>query len=302
VTQTARAVAVVERGGRILLIRRRRGKHVYAVLPGGGIDPGETAAQAVLRELDEECGLTGTIERVLFEGDHGGRRATYFHIVGTEGTPVLGGVEAFLNSRHNSYEHIWVRSADLHSVGLRPAGLRADLVEALWPTDVRPATDADWPVLERLWQLHRHDLSDTVESVPDAAGLFKTTRLTEYRDEPEHWAHLVLRSGLPIGFALVRRMGSGAHVLGEFFVVRAVRRTGVGRTAVRAVLETHHGEWMVAFQAGNVAAAAFWRSIAAEHFEPGWTEALEPVPGKPEVPADVWLHGSTRGTASGATA
>lgn len=288
-----RAVAVVERGGRILLIRRRRGTEEYAVLPGGGVDPGETPEQAVLRELHEECGLTGTIDRVLLEADHGGRRATYFHVVGTEGPPVLGGLEAMLHSTHNSYEHVWVRPADLVHARLRPPELRSELVAALWPVETRRLTDADWPVVERLWQLHCHDLSEFRESRPDARGLFRADRLADYRSDPDRFGHLALRSGAPIGFALVRREDDG-HVLGEFFVVRAVRRTGAGARAVADVLTAHPGRWQVAFQDENPAAAAFWRATADRHFAPGWTEHRTPVAGKPEIPHDVWISGMTR--------
>jgi 8-oxo-dGTP pyrophosphatase MutT (NUDIX family) len=129
--QPHRAVAVVERGGRLPLIRRRRGPLEYAVLPGGGVEPGETPAQAVLRELEEECGLSGTVARLLLEADHDGRRASYFEVVGTDGEPVLGGVERFLHSERNSYEHIWVRRSELADVRLRPEGLAPDLLAAL---------------------------------------------------------------------------------------------------------------------------------------------------------------------------
>ena len=47
--------AVVQRRGRVLLVKRED----YEVwdLPGGGIDAGESAAQAVVRETQEETGL-----------------------------------------------------------------------------------------------------------------------------------------------------------------------------------------------------------------------------------------------------
>jgi len=50
------ARAVIVEDGRLLLLRSRHGDHKF---PGGGVEPGETAADAVARELREECGLTG---------------------------------------------------------------------------------------------------------------------------------------------------------------------------------------------------------------------------------------------------
>src|SRR5687767_14499646 len=77
-SRVPRAVAVVERDGKLLVIRRHLDGRDYAVLPGGGIEPGESPAEAVVRELAEECTLDGKVERLLFEADHGDRAAAYF--------------------------------------------------------------------------------------------------------------------------------------------------------------------------------------------------------------------------------
>jgi mutator protein MutT len=67
----ARAV-VLDPAGRIFLQESRdpadASKGTWWELPGGGIDPGETSAQAVARELYEECGFKDVeVGEVLWE-------------------------------------------------------------------------------------------------------------------------------------------------------------------------------------------------------------------------------------------
>lgn len=60
-----RSIALVVRDGRILSVRTRRGGNDINELPGGGVEPHETPEQAALRELREECGLVGAVNRQL---------------------------------------------------------------------------------------------------------------------------------------------------------------------------------------------------------------------------------------------
>jgi 8-oxo-dGTP diphosphatase len=55
--------------GRILLLTHVREHGTYYVLPGGGVDKGETIENALVRELREELGAVCTVERLVAVGE-----------------------------------------------------------------------------------------------------------------------------------------------------------------------------------------------------------------------------------------
>jgi len=287
-----RGVAVVVRGAKLLVIARVLDGHEYAVLPGGGIEPGETPEEAAVRELAEECSMTGRAVRRLFDGDQGGRPASYV-LVEAEGEPVLGGDEALASSPDDSYRPLWATEPELQLLGLLPEGI-AELVAAeVWPLRVDEIRHDEWPLVERLWQLYQHDLSEFRHSAPDAEGSFVAGRLTAYRERDDRVGYLARRGNVPCGFALVHATGRGKPLMGEFFVTRSSRGSGVAAGFAREVLARHPGTWVIPFQDENPRAAAFRRRLAAEVLVDVAEERFE-VPGKPHLPPDVWMTGTTR--------
>ncbi|MEL7974718.1 GNAT family N-acetyltransferase [Isoptericola sp. F-RaC21] len=176
---------------------------------------------------------------------------------------------------------------------------------------VRRAVPADRDALERLWLLFRHDLSAVTGELPRPDGRFRDERLRSalehlgHDDPSADWrAYLATVPGgrpggpggtegppddRPVAFALVRGLGSPTRVLSAFFVVRAVRRSGVGAGVAAAVLRDVPGPWEIAFQDANAAAAAFWPRVAADVAGDRWTLTHRAVPGRPELPPDAWL-------------
>ena len=163
--------------------------------------------------------------------------------------------------------------------------------------DVRPATPADRPTVERLWLMFRHDLSEFrnggVSQLPNPDGTFRSERVAAaFGDsgEGDDWAPYLFWSGVhPVGFAFVRGIGGSTRILNSFFVVRGARRGGVGMRAVRDVVARCPGDWEVAFQDVNPGAVAFWRRVGEELAPGEWGEERRPVPERPDLAPDVWV-------------
>jgi predicted acetyltransferase len=89
-----------------------------------------------------------------------------------------------------------------------------------------------------------------------------------WQPDEARWPYLLLDgSGEPAGFALINTHSpTGAPVdysMAEFFVAPAKRSAGLGRAAVKSLLQSHPGVWELSAMQGNAASQRFWRSALA---------------------------------------
>lgn len=56
-----RVSAFILHKGLVLMVRQQRGHHSHWLLPGGGVEQGETLTAALVREVREECGLAALV-------------------------------------------------------------------------------------------------------------------------------------------------------------------------------------------------------------------------------------------------
>lgn len=155
---------------------------------------------------------------------------------------------------------------------------------------VRRAGEADRVVLERLYLMFRHDLSEFQGQLPRPDGSYRSDRLESVLTGDPNWAGYLFHTGEnPVGFAFVRALTEPVRVLNSFFLVRPVRRQGLGLRAVQDVLGRHPGRWEVAFQENNETAVRFWRRVAAVVSGSAWSEEKRPITGAPDAPPDVWI-------------
>jgi len=136
--------------------------------------------------------------------------------------------------------------------------------------DLVRASQSDRSTLENLLHLHMHDFSEFLGTTPSEQGWFAYPRLPLYWEDPRRAAFLVRAADGLAGFALTSR---GSLVSGdpdvsdvaEFFVVRGVRRRGVGCAAAQQLFRTAPGVWEVRVLDSNPPAQRFWQRVVEQH-------------------------------------
>jgi len=103
-----RAVGVIIRNNKILLLSRIKKGWQFFCFPGGGIEPGETPERAVVREIEEECSSKNKIIKFLFKFKTEDREAYYYLIDLENEEPILGGPEINRQREENRYEFVWL--------------------------------------------------------------------------------------------------------------------------------------------------------------------------------------------------
>ena len=130
------------------------------------------------------------------------------------------------------------------------------------------------PLIAGMAQFYIYDFSD-MQPVPDDDFDFEPDgsfgpfpHFDDYWSDPARVVLLIRVGSKPAGFALLNTHshfgGEVEHNMGEFYVARKFRRSGVAAEALRLILKAYPGHWEFAVMARNHAAQAFWpRAIAS---------------------------------------
>ena len=134
-----RAGVLIIRGGRVALIERQWNGRRYWVIPGGGVEPGETVADAARREAEEELGVPvelGVLRVCIDHREEDGsiQRQWYFDaVLGADDIRVVGPETKSANV--GTYKAVWIGLDQLDLGAIHPSAVAEllDRYRGAWP-------------------------------------------------------------------------------------------------------------------------------------------------------------------------
>lgn len=141
------------------------------------------------------------------------------------------------------------------------------------------AADRDW--IERSYRDYLDDLgalNTGIFPALDEIGHRGPDQLERWFGDPSSALLTILDDMRPVGFAMVTRRPQGARGvdfrMAEFFVTREARRRGIGRSAVRLILDRFSGSWEIIEYLRNPGAVDFWRRVLALYTRGNYEERV----------------------------
>lgn len=120
--------AIIIEDGKLLAMFRRKIKKdgsikEYYVIPGGGLEEGETLEENVIRELKEEFNVDIEIVKFLGTEEYDDTIANYFLCKIINGEPRLGGEELERMTQENYYEIRYIDLKDIDNYDINAKNL-----------------------------------------------------------------------------------------------------------------------------------------------------------------------------------
>jgi len=124
-------------------------------------------------------------------------------------------------------------------------------------------------ILARLIELYEYDFSEYENSDVSSLGLYGYTYLDYYWNEERRFPYFIKVDGILAGFVLVCdycyvSKDKDTLCMGEFFVMKKYRRSGIGKYVAKKVFKMHPSKWELTVHPNNPTSQIFWESVIQE--------------------------------------
>ena len=126
-----RAVGILIKNNKVLLMWRKKDGQEYYVFPGGGKENNETVEVAVVREIKEETTIEAKIEKLLYTHKLIDSGDQFFYLCSyVSGKPELGDFnEKQGQNKNDQYKPMWIEISKLPKLLVYPLEIRDWLIE-----------------------------------------------------------------------------------------------------------------------------------------------------------------------------
>ena len=128
-----RAGVIIIDDSKVLLLYRRSDHWgslaEYYVVPGGGVEAGETDEQAAIRELKEEAGLNIELNQKILEFENKNQMEIFFTCKSYTGVIEMNAEERSKISENNYTELRWIDLNEISSLPLVPQQIKDWIID-----------------------------------------------------------------------------------------------------------------------------------------------------------------------------
>ena len=148
---------------------------------------------------------------------------------------------------------------------------------------VKIANESDFFIIKNFIPLFRHYIGEVYDELPNEYGVFAyddSKTLQEMCDKRESWIKnpetkfpiIIYAFNRPVGYMFVSKVYSdvfegNSYFLEALFLVKSVRRKGIGSLVVKQVFDKFKGKWELNTSASerNLETQSFWRKVLNEY-------------------------------------
>ncbi|WP_066185898.1 MULTISPECIES: GNAT family N-acetyltransferase [Gracilibacillus] len=135
---------------------------------------------------------------------------------------------------------------------------------------IRLVQESEKSVLRQLMELYSYDFSEFTGIDVNLYGFYGYRYLDHYWTEAGRSPFFVLVDGKLAGFVLVNdhchiSKEDNARSIGEFFIMRKYRKTGVGSKAAALIFQQFTAHWEILVHPENQVADKFWQKMIEQY-------------------------------------